>query len=306
MAVGDIHKNIAKRLSEAENSTVILGAIAASNPNASVLRLLAGHIAEATSSRLGHLHDGANGTGAWLAGAVPHRGPGGAKPVVAGRSASQLIEASPKGWISLGVEPEADCYDSAAALAAFSDAEFCVSLTSYDSVHLRDYADVILPTAGFAENEGTVVNHEGKWQSFSAAVPAQGDSRPAWKVLRVLANLLELDGFDYLESAEICDEVKAEVEEDLPSSLGAWRQVDALPQPAQGLGRIGDVPIYAVDATVRRATALQATSHAAEAAIAINAGLAERLGLSEGDQARARQNGSDVILGVTIDARLPG
>ena len=305
MKVGDPHRAIAKRLGSAQKSSIILGAIAAAHPNASVLRALAGRIAEATGASLGALHDGANATGAWLAGAVPHRGPAGAHAAVEGRTVSQLIEGGAKGWISLGVEPEWDCYDSAAALSAFSNAEFCVSLTSYDSAQVRDYANVMLPIAPFAENEGTLVNHEGKWQSFNTAVPALGDSRPAWKVLRVLANLLACNGFDYIESTEVRDEVRPLCDENLPS-MGASNTLDALPAISpDGLNRVGDVPIYAVDALVRRASALQTTSHAAEAAIAINAALAGRLGLVDGDQAKARQNTSDVVLGVRIDERIP-
>ena len=303
--VTDAHRNVARELNEAENCSVILGAIAASHPNASMLRLLAGHLAEATGSKLGHLHDGANATGAWLAGAVPHRGPGGSEAEVVGRPVATLLDERAKAWISLGVEPESDCYNSAAALAAWREAEFCVSLTTYDSEYLRDYADVILPIAGFAENEGTVVNHEGRWQSFSSAVPPQGESRAAWKVLRVLANVLQVDGFNYVTCNEIRDELRQQSAEELPSLLGAWKQVNALPQSVDGLNRIGDVPIYAVDAMVRRASALQETSHAAEAAIGINVRLAERIGLVSGDQARVRQNGSDAVLLVSIDSRLP-
>ena len=303
--VSDTHKSIASQLSEAPNSTILLGAIAASHPHASVLRLLAGLIAEASSSRIGHLHDGANATGAWIAGAVPHRGPGGVPAQTAGRGITQLMDEGVRAWVSLGVEPEADCYNSGAALTAFENAEFCVSLTAYDSAQLRDYADVILPIAGFAENEGSVVNHEGRWQSFCAAVPPLGEARLAWKVLRVLANVLGADGFDYVQSSEIRDEVKGSIGEELPSSLGAWKQIDGLPSPGDGLRRIGDVPIYAIDATVRRATALQATSHAVEAMIGVNPSLADRLGLGNGDRATARQDGSEVVLAVSIDTRVP-
>lgn len=301
----DHHQNIVERMKAAGNCTVILGAIAAAHPNAAVLRSLAGYIADAIKSGIGYLNEGANATGAWLAGAVPHRGPGGAKASVEGRAVPQLIRESPKAWLSLGVEPEFDCYDSAGALSAFNAAEFCISFSSYDSSNLRDYADVILPIAPFAENEGTLVNHEGRWQSFEAAVPAQGDARPAWRVLRVFANTLGIDGFDYVASGEIRDEIKATVSEELPTLLGAWKKPDALPAADAGLGRIGDVPIYAVDATVRRAVSLQATSHGGEAVIAINSELAGQLGLTDGDRAKARQNGSDVVLDVAIDGRIP-
>ena len=203
------------------------------------------------------------------------------------------------------MEPESDCYDSAGALAAFSSAEFCVSLISHDSVAVRDYANVMLPIAPFAENEGTLVNHEGRWQSFDTVVAASGDARPAWKVLRVLANVLACDGFDYLECTEVRDELRAQCAEELPT-MGASYTPDTLPvATGAGLTRIGDVPIYAVDALVRRAGALQTTSHAAEAAIAINPVLAGHLGLVDGDQARASQNSSHVVLGVIIDDRIP-
>ena len=301
----DRHGNIAERMKTAGNCSVILGAIAAAHPNAAVLRSLAGYIADATGSPLGFLNEGANSAGACLAGALPHRGPGGVKATVEGLSVSELMGKRPKAWLSLGVEPELDCYDSAGALNAVKSAEFCVSLTSYDSSNLRDYADVMLPIAPFAENEGTLVNHEGRWQSFEAAVPVQGEARPAWKILRVIANGLDAPEFDYVEVGEIRDEVKATVSEELPTSAGGWKKLDELPVAGEGLERIGDVPIYAIDATVRRASSLQATSHGADAAIIINSELAGQLGLTDGDQAKARQNGSDVTLTVAVDDRIP-
>ena len=300
----DAHRTIAEKFEAAGNSSIILGAIAAAHPNASVLRALAGHLAIATGARVGYLNEGANATGVTLAGALPHRGPGGGRPLVLGCPASQLIEEGRKAWVSLGIEPEADCFNGAAAFGALQRAEFCVSLTAYDSANLRDYADVILPIAPFAENEGTFVNHDGQWQTFHPAVPASGDARPAWKVLRVLANMMECDQFNYVHCHEVRYEVRALADVELPS-IGAPQLPQAFPVAHGGLDRIGDVPMYAGDAMVRRAGALQKTSHASAAQIGLNASLAGRLGLAQGDQARARQDGGDVVLAVTIDDRLP-
>ena len=301
-----VYEEIATRLREAQSGTVILGAIAASHPHAASIRALAGHIAETTGASFGYLQEGANSAGVWMAGAVPHRGVGGTAATVVGSTAQKMLSSGQKAWLTLGVEPELDCLDSGAAMAAFSEAAFVVSLTPYVSDSMRAYAKVLLPIAPFVENEGTFINIEGRWQSFSAAVPPQGEARPAWKVLRVLGNLLELPGFDYVDVKSIGAEVREFAGDQLPSNLGAWRVPDALPtKSGSRLSRVGDMPIYSVDGLVRRAPALQATSHAADAAIGIHPRLAERLRLSDGDHARARQNGFDVTLRVVVDAAVP-
>ena len=156
-------------------------------------------IASASGATLGILPDAANSVGGWLAGAVPHRGPAGSS-ATAGLDARAMLEAPRKGYLLFGVEPAHDCRDGAQAMAAIDSADFVVSITPFASEATRAQADVLLPVSPFTETSGTFVNCEARWQSFAAVSRAPGNSRPGWKVLRVLGNLLELDGFEQTSS----------------------------------------------------------------------------------------------------------
>ncbi len=302
------HESIAAALKTAERVSVVVGSIAASHPHASSLRALAGLIAEQAGGRFGVLTEGANAAGASIAGALPHRGAGGAAVTPPGSDALAMTTTDvPKGQLLLGIEPERDCYDSHAASAALEAADFVVSLSCYDSPAMRAYADVLVPIAPYAENEGTFVNVEARWQSFDAVVPPLGDSRPAWKVLRVLGNVFEIEGFDYIDRSAVLDAVDAVAERGPPDNLGCWRVPDSVAESNGALQRLGVTPMYAVDPLVRRAAALQHTMHAAEATIGIHPSVAEKLGLADGDTATAQQNGSGIRFAVSVDDRVaPG
>jgi NADH-quinone oxidoreductase subunit G len=208
-------------------------------------------------------------------------------------------------YLLLGVEPELDCWDSAAARNALAEADFVVSLSAYRTAEMEGYADVLLPIGPFAETSGTLVNAEGRWQSFEAAVTAAGEARPGWKVLRVLGNMLGLGGFEYMVASEIRDEVRALLGSARPDNGGAWRAPEEDVGQEGKLVRIGEVPIYAVDPLVRRGTALQATADAHDAAVYVNGALAKKMGLGTGDMAAVTQGENRVTLRIVVDARLP-
>ncbi len=298
-------RHIAERLSAAKRAAIVLGPSANAHPSASALRGLGAGIAEASGATLGFLSEGANAAGAWLAGAVPHRFPGGGAVPAPGLTAGEMVTDGLKGWVVVGVEPELDCHDSAAASHALDSADLVVCLTAYRSLQMDSYANVLLPIAAGAENAGTYVNLEGRWQSFEAAVRPLGDSRPAWKVLRVLGNLLELEGFEYVEPAEIRDELKSRLGDATMPAAGDWEIPAELPRSNGVMQRVGDVPMYAVDAIVRRASALQRTVHARDAEVRVNRVVASRLGIDAGDRARVAQGGAVGTLNVVIDPSVP-
>ncbi|HSL70020.1 MAG TPA: molybdopterin-dependent oxidoreductase, partial [Longimicrobiales bacterium] len=128
---------------------------------------------------------------------------------------------------------------------------------------MRRFAHVLLPIGTFAETSGTFINAEGRWQSFLGAAQPVGESRPGWKVLRVLGNLLELAGFDYVTSEEVRDELKGRVGEAKPDTAFVARRTLNGERPG---GAAVDVPMYQIDALVRRAPALQRTREAQAAA----------------------------------------
>ncbi|MCP4042159.1 MAG: NADH-quinone oxidoreductase subunit G, partial [Gammaproteobacteria bacterium] len=143
------------------------------------------------------------------------------------------------------------------------------------------------------------------WQSFAAAALPLGDSRPTWKVLRVMGNLFELDGFDYRESTEIKSEILEHKEGRDPQNLGAWMQPTEGARGWTGITRIGEMPIYAVDPLVRRAQALQKTVDATVGNVRMGPDLAGRLGLRAGDAVNVSQGGTPAELEVVVDPGVP-
>jgi NADH-quinone oxidoreductase subunit G len=204
------------------------------------------------------------------------------------------------------VEPGRDFWNPALAHKALSGAECVVALSSFRSPDLEAVADVILPLAGFAETSGSYVNAQGDWQSFAGATVPMGEARPGWKILRVLGNLLDIQGFDQVSSEEVLAEVKSAAA-DLRPNNGAGVSLGVEQRTPNGgtLVRIGDVPIYSVDPLVRRAPALQKTADAGEAAIRINSRVAAAAGLEEGVQAAVVQDEGRALLPVIIDASVP-
>jgi NADH-quinone oxidoreductase subunit G len=299
----DIHEQIARELSSAGNTSVVLGLDAIAHPLFSNLRAIANQIAALSSSKLCYLSNGSNSVGAALAGAVPHRGPAGAAETVKGKTVKDMLESKLAAYILLGIEPELDC--SAEAMAALEQAQFVVSMSAFSNDAAKKYADVLLPIAPFTETSGTFVNAEGRWQSFEGVVSPEGDTRPAWKVLRVLGNLLECAGFEYISSQEVLAEVKALTAEVTLSNDMQWRCPASLAASEQGYEGIVDRPMYAGDCLVRRANSLQNVSEAQQIAIRVNQAMASSAGLSEGEQAMAKKDNLEFTLPLVIDERVP-
>ena len=171
-----------------------------------------------------------------------------------------------------------------------------------------DYADVLLPIAPFTETSGTFVNTEGRVQSFRGAVKPLGEARPAWKVLRVLGNLLGVAGFDYDSSEAVRDEVLSGV--DVASRLnnhisGVALQTRHQVANNQGLQRVADVPIYSADAVVRRAAALQKTHDAATPCVVMHSSEMQKLGVKSGDTVKVSQGKATVRLVAQANDSMP-
>jgi len=290
-----IAQAIAASLRQGERKAVLVGNLAQHHPHYADLHALAQQVAELAGAKFGFLGEAANSVGAYLAGAVPGND---------GMNAAKMVEDPRRAYILLGVEAELDSYNPAKTLAALQSAQLVVALSPYKH-HALDYAHVLLPVAPFSETSGTYVSTEGRAQSFSAAVKPLGETRPAWKVLRVLGNLMELPGFDY-ESSE---QVRAEaLHGDLSAKLNNQLKAPvAKPVGAAtgGLQRIGEVPIYHADPIVRRATALQKTAAAGVPTASMNGETLDRAGVAEGTDVIVSQGAGSVILKATRDDRLP-
>ncbi|MDT8383213.1 MAG: NADH-quinone oxidoreductase subunit NuoG [Gammaproteobacteria bacterium] len=305
VSVDDTHETIARQLQTANNASVLVGHDAYAHAHFSAIRAMAGQIAKLTSSKLGYLSDGCNSAGASLAGAVPHRAAGGANAALKGKNTGEMLDAQLAAYILMGIEPEVDCANPSRALAAVNAADFVVVLNAFSSDKMKEYADVILPISPFSETSGTFVNVEGRWQSFEAVVEPLGDARPAWKVLRVLGNLFDCDGFDYVSSRDVREELKSLTQNVVLTNDMEWRCPSTLATDSQGIEGISDQNMYAIDGLVRRANSLQQVAHVDMQAIRVNQSVATTAGLTDGQQAKARKNNIEIILPVVIDDRVP-
>ncbi|HIE01867.1 MAG TPA: NADH-quinone oxidoreductase subunit G [Thiotrichaceae bacterium] len=305
VSVNDNQRAIAQSLQMGDKRIVLLGHLATAHPQFSVIRALAALIAKLSVATVGYLGEANNTAGAWLAGVLPHRGPAGEPIKAAGLDAHTMLTEGLKGYVLLGLEPELDSWDGAAALAALKKADFVVSLSAYQTPTMESYADVILPIALFVETSGTYVNAEGLWQSFRGIVSPPGEARPAWKILRVLGNLFELEGFNYMASDQVRDELRQQVGDKTANNKAGWQIPDSLTlNEAKGLQRITEMPIYSVDALVRRAGALQVTQDAKIASgVHLNAKAYQNLG--EAAEVQVQYKGTKVILPMVHDDRVP-
>ena len=282
----------------AGGSGVLLGNFAQQHPQAATLQALALQLASVLGGKFGFLGEAANSVGGYAAKAVPG---------AAGLNATAMLKDPRQAYVVLGAEPELDCADGAQALVALTQAAAVVVLSPFKSQAMLDYAAVLLPVSPFSETSGTFVNTEGRAQSFYAATKPMGETRPAWKVLRVLGNLLAIDGFGFNSS----EEVRAEALGGAPDFVsGLDNGIDAvtlnLATVAGGLERLADVPIHFADALARRAPALQQARDSVAPAAGINAATLAKLGLGEGDRVRIAANGeAGVLLTTRLDRGLP-
>jgi NADH-quinone oxidoreductase subunit G len=289
---------IAASLLGAERKALLLGNAAAQHPQASQLLALAQWIGEHTGASVGYLGESANSVGAQLVGALPGAG---------GLHAGQMLSQGMKALLLLNVEPELDAANPPAARAALQRSGLVVALTAFKDAMVEN-ADVLLPIAPFTETAGSFINAEGRLQAFTGVVPPLGETRPAWKVLRVLGNLLGLSGFQQ-DNAE---QVRIEAIGD-PSALVARldNRAAALPSslaaPVGGHERIADVPIYAADALVRRAESLQLTADARAPVASLPSALWAEMGLKAGEAVRISQGEHVLLIAAVEDPSLaPG
>ena len=249
----DAAKAIAKSLLGGERKAILLGNAAAHHASAASLLALANWLGAQTGATVGYLTEAANTVGAQLAGALPDAG---------GLDAGQMLSGSLKVAVLLNTEPEFDAAGGARAMAALNTAQMVVTLSPFKAN--LSFSDVLLPIAPFTETAGTFVNAEGRAQSFHGVVRPLGETRPAWKVLRVLGSTLGLPGFD----AETVEDVRALA---LPADVSSL--LSNATQAAIDLSAKGGEPctgaIYQLDSLVRRAPSLQLTADARHAAQAL-------------------------------------
>jgi NADH-quinone oxidoreductase subunit G len=294
---------MAKSLCDAKNPILFLGHDAVGHSHAASLRALTHELMTHISIIPNILTHGANSAGCALAGALPHR-EAAAKPSPGIGLNARAMQSDPlRAYFLLNTELESDGTHPASALKLLKDAGLVVVMSPFASDEMREYADFILPIAPITETAGTFVNAAGDWQSFKPMSLPSADAKPAWKVLRVLANLLELTGFDYEHATAVKDEVKAQVDAMNFTPAGEIAPVET--QQPSHLTRLGNWPMFTVDSLVRRSDALQATLEEDWLCVSVNHDTAEALDVVEGDIVVAKQAGTSISINVRIDNGLP-
>jgi NADH-quinone oxidoreductase subunit G len=296
LTVGAEAKRIAESLVSGTNVAVLLGNFAQQHGKAATLTVLGQQLAFALNGHCGFLGEAANSVGGYIAKALPS----------AGLNALAMLAQPRKAYVLLGVEPELDCANGSVALAAMQQAASVIVLSPFKTSAALDYADVLLPTSPFSETSGTFVNTEGRVQSFHAAVKPLVETRPAWKVLRVLGNLLDVTGCEYNSSEEIRNEVLGAATEFCTGLDNSVNGVSPdLTTAAGDIERIADVPIHFADPIARRAPALQQARDSETPTARMSAKTMSQLGVAEGQRVKVGAGGTAAELSVVLDAGVP-
>ncbi len=290
--VTDQHRAVIADLAAAENAIVILGTIVQAMPHYTSIRMLASCIAAITGAKLGYLTPGANTAGAYLTGVLPHRGVGGQSQTASGLNTQAMFANGLDAYLLHGLEPDLDIDNPVQVLQSLKAAKFVVMMSAFVSDEMKDYANVLLPVSPVVETSGTFINVDGTWQGFTASSQAKGQSKPAWKVLRVLGNLFDIDGFDYQSSADVIAALMSELPGLQRDNSLQWQCPENHSAQTDGLQRIAELVIYNVDAVTRRAAALQQTADANINYVCINSALAKKLKLNEAHLVTVTQHSS--------------
>jgi NADH-quinone oxidoreductase subunit G len=301
-------QRIAQKISDGDKVTFLIGQQALAHPQAGAIKSATLLLAQLKQAYYGELTEGANTAGAWLCGVLPHKQAGGEPVQSPGMDAKTMFESPRKAYVLHGVEPELDSAFSDKACEALRHASQVVALTSYMTDGIRDYANVVLPVGAFTETPGTYINAEGKWQAFNAVTEPYGESRPAWKVLRVMGNFLACPGFDYTAVTDVREQLLAKV-----SPLVAYKRpqysIDIVfdRYRSQGLTRIADWHFYRCDMTVRHSEPLQNTIHAESAYARVHPETANAHHLSHqsGHAVVVKQNNKTITLPLMVDESIP-
>ena len=267
----------------ADGLAVIAGEQVESHMGGGIIRgLLAAIAAKGSFSQITR---GANSQGAWISGAIPHRGAFN-KTKKQGLDAAAMLAGKLACYILHGIEPEADCLDPAGAIASLTAADFVVVCNPFVTATMKSYANIILPIATFAETAGSYINCEGKMQQFRPALEPVAESKPAWKVYRVLAELLGVPGADF----ESCHDITQHIVKNMPKPVAqSWQAVTAV-EANSGSHRIGHWPAMCIDPLVRRSEALQATLEQNVGYVKLNSAFAKAKNIAEGQKITLEQS----------------
>ena len=252
-----VAQDLAADFNAASSKAILVGDMVLMHPQADTILAILSSIANICGAKLALLNMEANTAGAWIAGCIPHRGANSSNIGTPGLHALDMLKAELSVYTLLNVEPRQDIFESTQAKKALMNADFVLALSQYRDDMIEQVADVILPISVHPENEGSSVNVTGNVQKFPLTVAPRGESKPAWKVLRVLANHLKLEGFNYKDILELQKEVYGQDIAKYPE--GAW-SLNMIPSwELSDIVLIHSAGLYSTHATIRRASSLQET-----------------------------------------------
>lgn len=283
-------QNVALQLSNARNAILFVGDLINHHPQASILRALAKLIASLSKTTLVILPT-ANSNAHLKAGTLPSEN---------GMNTMQMWQSDLRAYVLMGVDPQMDTAIPDDARRALKRASFVVAINSFHSDVVNEHADVILPAACFAETSGTFIGIDQQWQRFAGGVEPRGDSRPGWKILRVLANVSKLNGFEHISSQDVVDEIESEWNVGQKSASH-----DFIPEAlsvTSDLMLISEVPMYRTDSLLRHSNALQQTpENKANDVARMNQQEADKRGVNHQLPVTIKQGENQISLPLEID-----
>jgi len=257
----NVYSDIVDALLYSKNKAILLGYYAYSSPDYSKIVSLSNLLAKISNANYGIMTDGANSSGAWITGFIPHRLPDGkliSKNI--GLDAFNIFSKNLKAYIIFGLELENDSLYPEMSINALKNSDFVLSFSSFKNDTLLDICDVILPIASSYENSGTFINVSGLWQSFNAVVPCSYEVKLGWEAISSLSNYFKLPGFFYRNTTAVLNEIKSIIcmkpltwEPFLLNNFSSNIDNDVILIPL--------ISQYDNDPLVRRAKSLQATQN---------------------------------------------
>ena len=279
--------SLAKSLLKNDHKTLfILGQISARHPQAQLIKALVEWMAPLVDASINQVLDGANSMGAALNGLYN----------------DQDIKRNDHA-VNLIYQAEIqDFAEPAKIKECLVNSEMTVVFNAFCDEALKSRADLILPIALLPETSGSLINNYGQRQDALVAHKAPGDTKPGWRVLRVLGNILGFDGFEYEDVHEVMQET--EQLKSLPTPVPvALKEIDAY--EAKGLVLYAHHGIYDGDALVRRSRPLQESKLATADTVYVNPGDLLSIGFEAGDLVSVEQNGRYAELTLATDEAVP-
>ena len=277
-------KKIAQSLLSTKSKAIFLAHQILHLEDGDNIKFVAMHIAQATEATLGLLPVDANSVGLNELNLNSNN-----------ISTDKILSQKKEAYIMMNFDPLYDYYSPKKINDALKNAKFNLAISPYISDSFKEF-DVVLPMTPFTETSGTFMNMEKRIQSFSAVTPPFGQARPGWKILRVLANFLQFEGFLYDSSEDVKADVMIELDKKNEYTL-----IDFKPSKiTKGLETLNLIKANDSDMIVRRASSLHKNKKNQNCCL-INPSTMLKEGLIDGQKIRISSSEAEVLINVKAD-----